>query len=624
MTDLYWLAHDEQWRDNLKSACRAADPLDKWRAFVSLANSRIDFLQTNTLDRAVQRSFPAGPPSGLQTRPIRLALLASTTTEHLIPSLRIGALRRGLWMSVHSPPYGQTVSALMDPKDDLHDFRPDVILIAIDARSAIGTSAADANALQDLEQLWELAGATGASLVIQQTLLPVFPLICGSHEFRVESSPATRVERVNAACRRNSVARKVAILDLDQRIVRDGLAAWHDISLWHASKQEIRPSAAPLYGELVGRLLGATFGLSAKVAVLDLDNTLWGGVIGDDGLEGIVIGKGSAVGEAFLDFQRHISLLSRRGVVLAVCSKNDETNARAAFDAHPDMLLRSGDIACFVANWDDKATNIRRIAETLNVGLDSLVFVDDNPFERRLVRRELPMVRVPELPDDPAYFATCIADAGYFEALDLTEEDATRSMAYQTTVQRDALRASATDMDSYLKSLDLRLSWRHFDALGMSRIEQLVNKTNQFNLTARRRTRAELEAIAAEQGSLALQFRLTDALGDSGMISVLIARPVPEMPDALCIDTWLMSCRVLGRQVESAVMNVLFEESARLGVSLLLGEYRETPKNAMVRDHYARLGFERAERTGNVQLWRMDLRSYKPIATHIEVEASQP
>ncbi len=278
-------------------------------------------------------------------------------------------------------------------------------------------------AIEKLRQMWRLATEACRGQVIQQTVLPMAPALLGSNEHRLPGSQRAMIERLNARLREAAELDGVDILALDDRITQDGLDAWHDPVFWHRAKQEISPIATPLYGDLVARLLAAQQGRSSKCLVLDLDNTLWGGVIGDDGLDGIVLGQGSALGEAFVSFQSYAQELSRRGVILAVCSKNDEANALAPFEKHPDMVLRRSDIACFVANWQDKPANLRAIAQTLNIGLDSLVLADDNPFERNMVRRELPMVGVPELPEDPALYARCVADAGYFEVLRITTEE---------------------------------------------------------------------------------------------------------------------------------------------------------------------------------------------------------
>jgi len=294
------------------------------------------------------------------------------------------------------------------------------------------------------------------------------------------------------------------------------------------------------------------------------------------------------LGEAYAAFQGYAASLARRGVILAVCSKNDEANALEPFDKHPEMVLRRGDIACFAANWNDKATNLREIAGCLNIGLDSLVFADDNPAERAIVRRELPMVAVPELPEDPALYASCLAAGGWFEAARLTDEDRERSGQYQANLRRDAMRTSVTDIGGYLQSLDMELRWSRFDRVGLSRIVQLINKTNQFNLTTRRTTDAEVAALIADPHALTLQMRLLDQFGDNGIIALVHGHLAG--PD-LVIDSWLMSCRVLGRGVEEATLGLIATEAACLGAARLLGEYRPTPKNGMVRDHYAKLGF---------------------------------
>jgi FkbH-like protein len=427
----------------------------------------------------------------------------------------------------------------------------------------------------------------------------------------------TALRRLSAMLRERSDAADVDIVSLDDRAGMDGLAAWHDPALWHHAKQEIHPNATPLYGDLVGRLIAAAQGRSYKCLVLDLDNTLWGGVIGDDGLEGLKLGQGSAAGEAFAAFQRHVRDLGRRGVILAVCSKNDEANALEPFERHPEMVLRRDDIACFVANWSDKAANLRHIAERLNIGLDSLVFADDNPAERAIVRRELPMVAVPELPDDPTLYAACLADAGYFEARHITQEDLARTGQYRDNQRREALAASTTDLPSYLRSLQMRLVWNRFDKLNQPRIVQLVNKTNQFNLTTIRVSDEDVAGLIADDAALTLQLRLLDAFGDNGIIAIIAGRPVRE---AIRLDLWLMSCRVLGRGVEEETLNLVVDEALRLGAKRLTGQYRPTAKNGMVREHYARLGFSLTGEHDGTTEWTLPLDCWTPRPTYMTRE----
>ncbi len=616
-TGLTWLPKRLEWAAELAAASNR-EVTDAFGQFQQLANSRIDFVTIAKLDRAVQRYKAAhGTPGGWPS--LRLAVLASSTVTALIPGMRIGALRRGLLLEVYEGPYGMYRQELADTASGLYAFCPEVVCFALDAQHLAGAEGAHAEtALADLQELWKTAQQRLRCVVMQQTVLPVIAPVLGNNEERLTQSPAAIVDAINFGLRQAAAREGVYLLSVDRWAAEEGLARWFDPWLWNSSKQEVHPRVADVYGDQVGRLLAALRGRSAKCLVLDLDNTLWGGVIGDDGVEGIVLGQGTANGEAHLALQVYARRLSQRGVILAVCSKNDEANALAAFDTHPEMLLKRADIACFIANWQDKATNLREIAARLNLGLDALVFVDDNPAERALIRRELPMVAVPELPEDPSGYVSCLARAGYFEALDITSEDRERAQLYRANAEREDLRRSATDMDSYLKELRMKLLWSPFDAASLKRIVQLISKTNQFNLTTRRYTEADVHAMLVQEDAVTLQFRLVDAYGDNGMVSVVIARC--EQNGTMVLDTWLMSCRVLGRQVEEATLQVLAAEATALGCTRLIGEYRPSPKNGMVRQHYPKLGFQQLEaREEGVTLWALELDGFAPRPTHIEV-----
>lgn len=598
--DLYWLPvppHDFAAR--VRAADALVDDAAAWVVLGTLAKTAITFLQTLRLDRSLSQRFAAYPPPGLATKPIKLAILGSSITTQLLPGIRVAALRRGLWVQVYQPDYGQYFQELLDPRSGLHSFKPDAVLFAQDAHHVLreadaaldrarATVAAE-QTMRGLANCWQLARDAFSCHVIQQTILPVAIELLGGNEHRLPGSAAALTSRLNIALRDAADEHSVDLLAVDLWAAREGLNAWHDPVLWHRAKQEVSPLAGARYGELVARVLAARQGRSAKCLVLDLDNTIWGGVIGDDGLEGIVLGHGSATGEAFVQFQAYAKELTKRGIILAVCSKNEATNALAAFERHPEMVLQLGDIACFVANWADKATNIRNIATQLNIGLDSLVFVDDNPFERNLVRQELPMVAVPEIPPDPALIAGTLRDAGYFEGLTITDEDRQRSGHYQGNLKREALQAQSTDLESYLRSLEMELLWRHFDKVGVQRTTQLINRTNQFNLTTRRYTEDDVLAIIDDPNAFGLQLRLLDRFGDNGIIAVVVGRKQDE--HEVLIDTWLMSCRVLGRQVEQATLQLAASEARRLGARRLVGEYRPTAKNGMVKQHYQRLCF---------------------------------
>jgi FkbH-like protein len=628
-SQLYWLPPAADWRADLGRVAREPNDRCAWDKAVALANTRLDFIRTNALDAVVRRRFGGDAAlDGVATMPVRLAILGSCTLTHLLPGIRMGGLRRGICITSYENDYGQYLQELFDPDSPLHQFEPNAVLFSFDRfHLTAGLSAADgveadailADSQQKIRRCWGRAREAFKCSILQQTVLAGDTDLLGNNEHRLPGSRNRFVARLNAVLRDLADREGVDLVAVDTCAARDGLAAWHDIALWHRTKQDILPSMAPTYGDLVARLLGAKQGRSSKCLVLDLDDTIWGGIIGDDGLEGIVLGQGNGLGEAFAAMQAYARELSRRGVILAVCSKNDERNVIEVFDQHPEMILTRGDIACLVANWQDKATNLRAIAEELNIGLDSLVFVDDNPVERDLIRRELPMVAVPEVPDDPSYVPQCLADAGYFEAVAITSEDRERTRQYQGNRARERLRRATTDLPSYLRGLEMRLLWQRLGVTGLPRVVQLINKTNQYNLTTRRYSEEEVRAIIADSRFLGLQLRLVDRFGDNGIIGIIVGTLCDNTD--MIIDTWLMSCRVLGRQVEQTTLNLIVGQARRLGARRLIGEYRPTKKNSMVENHYQKLGFkmiDKREDTGSRNI--LDLDQFFPFETFIEVE----
>lgn len=626
---LYWLPTDETWPHRLKSFSRGEDA--SFDAAVALANVRLDFVRTAGLDSAVRKRFTQ-PPADLATKPVKLAVLGSSTLTHLHAAIRVAGLRRGIWVETYEGDYGQYLQELLDPRSALHAFAPTAVLFAFDAEHAtrgVDTSltaaeaaAAVERALERITRCWTLAREAFDCPILQQTIVNTMPPLLGSNEHRLPGSPWHAVERVNSLLREAADAERVDLVAVDACVVRDGLRGWCDPALWHRAKQEILPTAAPVWGDLVARLLAAKQGRSFKCLVLDLDNTIWGGVIGDDGMSGIILGQGDPLGEGFLAVQKYARELAQRGVILAVCSKNDEANALEPFENHPEMVLRLKDIAAFRANWDDKVANLRALAHELNIGLDLLVFLDDSPFERTLVRRELPMVAVPEVPDEPALVPQLLADAGYFEGICVTGEDRERTQHYQTNKARDKLMAASTDVGAYLRALDMRLIWSRFDAVGLQRIVQLINRTNQFNLTTRRYGESDVVAVMNDPNAFGLQLRLVDCFGDNGIIAIVIGRM--QRNNDLLIDTWLMSCRVLGWQVEPTTLNLVAAEAKRLGARRLIGEYVPTKKNGMVAEHYRRLGFSVVETYPDGRMAAaFDLARFEPTQTFIAVEERQ-
>jgi FkbH-like protein len=372
---------------------------------------------------------------------------------------------------------------------------------------------------------------------------------------------------------------------------------------------EISIEALPAVAEATASLIGALYGRMRKCLVLDLDNTLWGGVIGDDGLEKIEIGT-LGIGRAFTDLQYWILKLRQRGILLAVCSKNTEAIARQPFETHPDMVLSLEDIAVFQANWDNKVDNIRRIGAALNIGLDSMVFLDDNPFERNMVREALPEVLVPELPDDPAEFLEYLYPLHLFEAVSMTAEDEDRTKMYRTDQERSLERLSYADEEAYLASLNMGSRVESLNNFNGPRVAQLSQRSNQFNLRTVRYTDAEIREMAETAKLFTFVFTLEDRFGDNGIIGVVILRRLTG--DALFIDSWLMSCRVLRRGMENFTLNTVTGFAREKGYRYLRGEYLPTNRNGMVADHYLSLGFE--SQGGG---WVLDLETYEHRPTSI-------
>jgi FkbH-like protein len=628
-----WLPIARDFRDDLRAALDQAKPTDALEGLASLAACRLGFLETVQLDRALARLGLKQAPGFL---PVRLAVLASSTIDHLPPAIRIAGLRRKLLIDVHAGTYGQYRQDLLDPASALHRFQPQAVLFSLTAREAIAGIALTATAAEvgngiarfiaELRSLWRKAREIGGAAVIQQTFIDVSEPLFGGYDRIVPGAPATIIARLNDQMCEAAARDGVLILDVARASQRDGIDAWFDVGRWLQGKLEIAPQAAPLYGDLAARILAALRGLSKKCLVLDLDNTLWGGVIGDDGLDGIVLGEGSAAGEAHLALQRYAKQLKDRGIILAVCSKNDAKIAEVAFRDHPEMVLRRSDIAAFQANWDDKAQNLKAIASRLNIGVDSLVFVDDNPVERARVRQSLPMVAVPEMPDDPAHYVRCLADAGYFEAVAFTADDRSRAEQYAANAEREALLETAESMDDFLRGLKMTAVYGPFTAVDHARVVQLINKTNQFNTTTRRYAGDEIARIMDEPDAVTLQFRLLDRVGDNGLVSTMILRPARADDEVLEIENWVMSCRVFGRELEFEAMNIAVDAARERGARALVADYIPTAKNDVISKLYPSLGFTEVAQPASAKgatRWLLPLADYVTRDTHIVGQEQQ-
>ncbi len=618
--------------NDFRARCDAIDKMVSGRgaALRALGNYYLDLNGLTRVAKSCARAVSDTPDGLKPLTPFRLGLVSDSTTDLIVPCLVASALRYGIALEVVISDFGQATQEALDPQSRINRSKPNAVLIALDHRGlglqpqlSLGAGAESSddpaeNAIRHIDALRSgFKQACGAPAIIQTVAPPVGSLF-GSFDYRIPGSLRYQTESFN---RRLAVLLEDGadvLLDVAGLAATVGLDRWHDPIQWHHAKLAFSQSFAPLYAEHVARLIGAMRGKSRKCLVLDLDNTLWGGVIGDDGLEGISLGQGDALGEAFLEVQQMALNLRERGIILAVCSKNDEEVARLPFRQHADMLIKDNHIAVFQANWRDKASNLEAVAEALNIGLDTLVFVDDNPVERAQVREALPDVAVPEMPNDPALYARTVLAAGYFEAIAFTEEDRQRAGQYQAEAQRSKELLNYRDLNEFLQSLAMEAIVAPFDAVGRKRITQLFNKTNQFNLTTRRYTEAEIAQVENDPDVLGLQVRLIDKFGDNGMISTVICR---ARGNEWVIENWIMSCRVLNRRVEELLCDEIAQHARQRGAEALIGSFIPTARNKMVEDHYAKLGFHPMGEKGGAQLWRLDLHDYTPWHPPITVRA---
>jgi FkbH-like protein len=540
----------------------------------------------------VDDTWNARPPA---LRRARVAVLGASTTSFFVPVLRALCFRDGVNAEFYEAPYGAYRQDILDPASGLYRFKPTVALILTHWRELalppLLEREADevARVTSEYESLWKtLSSATGCHIVQAAFDLPVEE----SHDYVAAARPGGRsrvIELINLELAQRAPS-FVSVLDAPATQAEVGRLRWQDPALWHMARQHPSTDALPALAEAAMAHLRAVTGLTRKVIVCDLDNTLWGGVIGEDGLSGIQVGPGSPKGEAYARLQDYLLELKARGVLLTVCSKNNLEDARLPFERHAGMRLHLDDFVAFVANWQDKAQNLSDIARLLSVGTDSLVFVDDSPFERAWVRSQMPEVAVVELGTSPFTFPVDLDRGRHFFSLALTAEDRERSSLYKSEAARQTLLTSTASLEEFLKQLSMRASAHPVTPDNLARVAQLVTKTNQFNLTGRRRQPGEIEALSQDCAGWAQVFSLTDRFGAHGLIGVMLCMAADRA--AWEIDTWVMSCRVLGRQVERFMFDRLVEAASLTGIERLVGVYRPSGRNTVVADLYPTLGFQ--------------------------------
>lgn len=531
-----------------------------------------------------------------------LAVLGDCATQHLATALRGYGVSVGIRLNVFDADYDQIDAQVMAPDSELYCFAPQGVLLqmcteklqeAFCDRPPEARASFAEDTYARIRQIWSRIGSRIPATVLQCNFPLIDDGVFGQFGNKTEQSFLFQQRKLNYLLMQGcQEAKNTFLIDLDALQTALGRSTFADPKLYYVAKMPISLAALPAAAKLVVDVVRSLQGAVKKCLVLDLDNTLWGGVIGDEGLSGIQIGE-LGTGHAFSDFQKWLKELKNRGILLTVCSKNNEDTAKEPFEKHPEMVLRLEDFSMFVANWEDKARNIRTIQQSLNIGMDSMVFLDDNPFERELVRTMIPEITVPELPEDPALYLQYLRGQDLFETASYSREDAGRTEQYREKAQRAAFEAAFQSYDDYLEALQMRASAAAFDPFHYPRIAQLTQRSNQFNLRTVRYTEAEIEALAQDDSRIGLYFTLKDKFGDHGLISVVVLEKQPE--DTLFISEWLMSCRVLKRGMEEFIVDKILSVAAQQGFRRVVGEYIPTPKNAMVKDLYEQLGFARLE-----------------------------
>ena len=522
-------------------------------------------------------------------RKFKLALLGSVTTSMLRSVLQASCFAANLQVEIYEGLFGSYKQEILDPGSRLYEFKPDVALI-INTYRDLHLAPVDENfdACKQADQqrnLWQKLKQNSACHIIQTSIaLPNFDS-WSMLEDQLASGRRKNIQAYNLEL--SQVPQGVSWIDVSSLSADFGLVV-DDETQWAKTKQFPAASSLPTFADIITAHCKAVFGLSSKVLALDLDNTLWGGVIGEDGIDGIHIGPDTPLGEGYSLLQTYAKELKQRGIVLVACSKNNFEDAIAPFKSRDDMVLKQEDFVAIVANWQDKASNLKQIAEDLSLGIDSFVFLDDNPLERAWIRAELPSVAVPECKKDPWDMLRALKRGMYFPAVQITNEDLRRHISYAATVAKKNIEKTGQSLDDFLNSLDMKSVHLPVCESSIVRATQLTNKTNQFNLTTKRYTQAQLELQMKSDNWWCHQFRLIDKFGDHGIIGLVFA----EKGETWNIDTWLMSCRVLGRSMEKFMFQILCNAAKTAGAKRIVGSYIPTTKNSLVKDHYLNLGFE--------------------------------
>ena len=564
---------------------------------------------------------------------IKVSLLGDTATQFLATAIKGEGIERGYNIDLFEAEYNQVERQVLDPTSDLyvHDAKYTVVFQSthklLEQYSLKPASEWGALADERINFIRTICENVGGN-IIYFNYPEIEDTVFGSYANKVSSSFSYQLRKLNFELM--NLAQQypnLFICDIAGIQNKFGRDFMFDSTVYVSTEMILSIDALPYVASRTLDIIASIEGKFKKCLILDLDNTVWGGVVGDDGWENIQVGHGLGIGKAFSEFQQWVKKLKNRGIIVCVCSKNDEDKAKEPFEKNPEMVLKLDDISVFVANWENKADNIRTIQSILNIGFDSMVFLDDNPFERNMVRENVPGVTVPELPEDPGEYLEYLYTQNLFETASYSSADKDRTKQYQVEAQRVATAKKFTNEADFLKSLEMVSEVSGFTSFNTPRVAQLSQRSNQFNLRTVRYTEDQITAIENDPKQKGFAFTLEDKFGDNGLIAVVILKELETLKssetlkphEVLFIDTWFMSCRVLKRDMENFTLNKIVEYAKANGFKKIIGEYLPTPKNGMVAEHYTGLGFTKIEGTGTDQ-WELDVEDYQNRECYIKMK----
>lgn len=547
----------------------------------------------------------------------RIAILGGSTTNEIKLNLELFLLKEGIKPIFYESEYNKYYEDALFGQE-LIDFNPEIIYIHttiknIEKFPSLTISKEEnqdilENEIKKLKSIWKSLFSKFSCVIIQNNFeLPQYRLT-GNSSVYLDGGNIKFINNINnSLVKATKEYKNLYINDINYLSSLIGLEKWYDNSLWFNYKYALSFEAIPYLSHSIASIIKGIYGKNKKAIAVDLDNTLWGGVIGDDGIAGIKIGKDNPIGEAHIEFQKYLKQLKELGIVLTIASKNDEENAIEGLE-YNNMLLHKNDFLVVKANWEPKPNNILESANEINIGVDSFVFLDDNPVERELVKSQLSGIAVPNIDNKVENFQNIIDRNNYFEFLSVSEEDLQRLKYYEDNQSREKEKLNYTNYQEYLKSLNMLAEIQEAKDIYLERIHQLINKTNQFNLTTKRYTKAEVEKVYNDENSILLYGRLQDKFGDNGLVSIIIGKKEDKI---LNIPLWIMSCRVLKRDMEKAMLDCLVKISKEKGIEKIVGQFIPSAKNSMVKKHYEELGFKLVEDKEDLTTWELEISGYE-------------